>query len=1458
MIISGVDLLFGQTSDINEGCAPLTVSFTAPSGSPSHYWDFKDGASATSANPSNTFITPGTYIVEYKNSPGGAIVGTITITVYEKPVPEFTMLNSQGCAPLSVDFSDATTLPSGISIISYSWVLTNGATLSGANPSYTFGPGNYGVSLSIVTNLTSCNATEQYTNVINASTPPSTSFNTNPNPASSCTAPFSVGFSNTSSSAAAPLTYSWDLGNGNTSTQTNPPAQTYSNNGNYTVTLIATDTNGCSNSHQITVGVGQPEASFELPNDTLCVNTSTVLNNLSPAGIYSWNFGPNATPASSSLSNPSVTFLTPGYHDITLTLQGACPDDTTITVYVEEVDATFTSSPTFSCEDPYLVSYTPNYTGGATYEWTFGNDSTSTLIAPTNEYINEDTNVYSVNGPVPNFYYNTTLTVTSAAGCSASYSSIDTLHEPNALIIPDNISGCLPHTVTFNDSSASYSNIIDWEWHFGDGTVLNASTDADQTFTYNMPGVFGAYLVITNQNGCKDTSYVVPISVGDVINPDFTVSGTNFCLGDSIYFTDQTGGPYADSIDAWHYYAEGNRLFHCFDDPDPAWAFNNETGNQSITLVVEFNGCYSEVTKNNVFTVNGPLAEIYYHNECDTPNLVTFVDSTEDITNVIWNFGDGNTSTLLQPTHTYATTGDYLISLIAQNSGNSCPDDTAFAEIQIRNIEAQFQSDTILCKSDSYDFDASFSTDVNESCHHGYTWYFSDPNMRPYMTDASIPGFEFNQVGLNEIILVVEDVNGCKDTASTTVNVYGINADFTKDRDTICIPASINFTEQATSDTTLTQWSWSFGDGNTSTSPNPSHNFTNNVLTPNAPNFGSLVTTLTVQDTIGCTSSYSLTTVVYHPLSTISANDYTVCSGTDVAFTATDFTLFGSNLSYDWDFGDGNTSNLQNPQNTFQNEGTYPVTLSFEEVASGCQGTKTLNISVKDNPIADFSTPADTALYICPNDNMLFTNLTQTTSSNTTYFWDFDNGSTSGFESPGTIFTSNGTYDVTLVATIPLPYGCIDTLVKTYTVKAPYGDFINDLGQDTICRLDSVLFTIIDTSNVDTYYWDFGDGTSASNISPVSHQYTFVPPSGTTVAKLIMSNADGSCPYTQDTIINIYEVIADFIRNGNDIDTAVCPPDFLFENNSLNANAYYWDFGDGTTSTSYNPPIHLYNTPGTYSITLGVLNSQHQCTDTMVKDIIIFSSPSFNVIGDTICEGESGDLSADSINNSWNYFWTSNDGYPITDVTNPFTTSTPPQTGYYFLTVTDSNNCSEIDSTAIIVIPQIYFPNLDTIIVIGDSVYLPLNIDPDLYSLIWTPDTGLSCLNCPFPVVQPLSEVIYTVSISDNFGCFNQTAEYHIDIYPETFIDLPTTFTPNGDGTNDILYVEGWGIKELLEFKIFNRWGELIFSTSDLNEGWDGYHNGVLQNNDLYVVQVKATSWKNEEITFEGYINLMR
>lgn len=1429
----------GQTANISQGCAPLTVSFTAPSGGgPTHFWDFGDGATATLQNPQNTFTTPGNYTVEYHASASGPVIGTVTINVYEQPVPEFTANPETGCPPLNVSFQDVTQLGSGITVSAYTWVFGDGATASGASPSHVFtNSGSFYVSLEITTNMPSCDVTELYNNAIEVTDGPTVNFSTTPNPAVACDPPLTVSFNNNSSSPNT-LTYEWDFGNGNTSTLEDPTSQTYSQNGNYIVTLTATDPSGCAGTYQRPVNVGSPTTDFVIP-DTVCLGQTIQMDNQSSPGSYQWVFAAGTTPPSSSQMQPQVTFNTPGVQDVTLTTySGQCSSSVTVQLFVEEASAEFTSTPDYACSQPMDVQFTPNNTGYSEYQWLFGDSATSSAVSPTHTYFFPDTVEYSWNGLDTLV---SQLIVVSSAGCRDTATVRDTLWRPNAVFFPDVAEGCVPLTVTFSDSSTSNEDIVSWEWHLGDGTVINASNGNPQTVTYTQVGHFASYLIITNSAGCVDTSYKVVTIVGDALTPDFTVDVNEVCPGDPVQFTNQTA--LSDSIDAWHYYSETNRQFHCYDDPNPTWTYTNETGLMDVTLMVGWNGCFSSTTVSDLINVKGPIAEILLNFECDAPYDVDFSDVSHDVTSISWDFGDGNTSMDSALTHTYAATGDYTVVLTADNSITGCPTSYDTAVVKIRDIQASFSSDSIICQGVAAPFNASTSQDVFSDCWGGYTYQFDDPTQRPITTPNVNQPIAFNNLGDVGVTLIVRDENGCRDTAHANVHVTGINAAFSMSDNYICTPFDVDFTDLSTSDTTITDWFWSFGDFGISTDQNPTHTYNTNQSSVNV--------IFVATSSAGCADTAQSTISMYSPYSNIGSTPSipNICVGESVSFSATDYTAGGSNLSFDWDFMDGGSSQIQNPSHQFDQSGTFTVTLNFTENSTGCTGSTTQTVNVQAYPIAGFFSDADSLGVLCAPTNASFTDTSIVSGFHSTY-WNFGNGNTSNLNPSSTAYTS-GEYDVTMI--VNTSYGCSDTAYQTIHAVNPEGSFTID--KNTICRNETITFTLQDTSQVYSFFWDFGDGNSASNINPAEHTYTFVPPSGQTVGKLVVSGLFGACPDQFTVPINIHEVVANFTRNDG-IDTALCFQPFPITNTSLNSDVFYWDFGFGQPTTIEDPGVIDFPAPGDYDVTLGVVNSDLGCNDTIVKTVRLYEIPEVFSQGDTICEGNTGDLNVLNIEPTSNYVWRS--VVDVADSTAASTTSAPLLTADYEVVVLDTNGCSNTDTATIFVINPLVLSDWDTTIVIGDSICLPISAEAGLYVFEWTPKDGLDCDTCGSPCLQPMEKVTYSVSVSDILSCFTAHADYTIDIYPETFLAMPTTFTPNGDGHNDVVSVEGWGVKELVEFRIFNRWGEEVFSTTDKHEGWDGYYKGVLQNNDVYAYKIKATTWRDEVKTLEGYINLLR
>ena len=1442
--------VISQTSNITQGCVPLSVNFTAPTGSTTYYWDFMDGASSNLQNPSNTFITAGTYVVQFKNTPTGPIVGTVTINVFNKPVPTFTANSvTGGCLPLPVSFSANVTLPAGVAVTGYTWTYGEGSSGSGQNVNFTYNTaGNFGISIGITTNIPSCNNTITYPSVVGVSNP-NVNFTTNPNPPVSCTAPLNnVVFTNTTTNNGIPMTYSWNMGNGNTSTALNPPNQNYTALGNYPVTLTITDTNGCVKSTTKPISLGGPVASFLIP-DTICIDDSIQFLNTSTAGFSSWTFSTNATYPNSNLLSPFNAFSTPGLKTINLNItapSGGCSDDTTRTIFVEDPLVTINAIPQPQCDTSIVLTYSATSTSNiVNYVWIFEWADTMYTSNPTVDYNIWDSTYYKRRKP---HILHGSLIFTTSGGCVDTVLFQDTLHWVFGRFMPDKRYGCAPLTVNFSDSSLSTYPITGYNYSYGDGTFGNfTSPTAANAHTYNLPGVYPVVLTVANTLGCSNISDTIWIEVGTQVPLNFSISPTTICPGDTVTMTNLTVDQ--TNIDAWNYSSDGELLSECFQNPNGSFVFNDSVGVFDITLTGIYNGCVSTHTLSNSLTVNGPIAGFDWVYNCSDTMDVQFTNQSQGYTSHVWNFGDGTTSTQLSPLHTYANTGDYWVSLTAIHSSSGCPISVDSTLLFIRKIQADINIPSIVCGNTNTPFSAFASVDVEEQCNRGYKWIFSDTTMRPVTTSSADEFFQFANNGMQNVTLVVTDINGCKDTSNASFQVFLVDADFAINDHMVCSPVTLQFTDLTTSDAPISDWSWAVPPvGQILTGQNPSYVLSNLVG-------DSSLITLTATDIHGCIGTHIDTIYYYKPISNTSSNPGNghLCVGQNVQFSATDFTSQGSFLNFSWDFGDGTTSTLQNPSHVYTSDTTVIVSIIYVEAGSGCVDTNVLNIDVQGIPIANFITNVDSLPALCNPQQIDFTSQSSGTSPVWLNSWTFSNGFNSSSANPSFVFNT-GTYNAQLI--VQTSYGCKDTIIKSFTIIGPLGNFIMDTNY--ICLGDPIQFTLVDTNQVGGYSWDFGDGTNAANASPISHNYNFIPPSGQTVAKLTVYGVGGACPETVEQTVFIREVIANFERNG-ELDTTLCLGETLsITNTSLNSDLFNWNFGNGNLSTSSGPTFNQsYNYADTFQIYLDVYNTQYGCRDTIIKEIIVFNRPTFVAIDDTICLGNTGQLTLDTIGLNQTFLWIPSTGLNSPTIPNP--TSNVSSTIDYTITVLDTlTDCSLTDTASVIVIQPLVDIYWDTTIVVGDFVNLPISNQNGFINFIWTPSTDLSCLDCSYPSHQGFNEITYTVLMEDDLGCSQANGTFIIHIFPDTHIDVPTTFTPNGDGVNDIIYLVGWGIKEVIYFQIFNRWGEMVFESTDMSVGWDGYYKAVLQNNDTYTYKAMVKTWRNETIEGAGFINLMR
>jgi gliding motility-associated-like protein len=1479
---------FSQTADVAKGCIPLKVTFSAPSSSSTYYWNFQDGVTSNIQNPINIFNKSGTYNVTFQESINGPVVGTIKIVVFADPI--INIQATSGCAPLNSQLQNASIIDTAIKISNYTWIFDDGQSIEGSNAtkvSHSYGTaGKYSVSFNIQTQYPTCNKTVIFNDIVNVYTPPVASFSTTPANTVTCKDTLNVSFKSTSS-GAQPLSYSWNFGNGKTSTSISPPAQVYyqgqynaSLNVNYPPNLV-----GCTASYSQGISLGKPVAKIISYPDTACAGASSlglpVFFITNSPGILSWKASDNNTgiisppPFNTTMDTAAVYFDTKGFHTITLTVtspDGSCSSSTSVQVYADLVTAQITQTPSYSCLSPEIIQYkgASNQTN-VSYLWTFqhivddtlfSNSSATTQNITKKIYSSSANDYYSVN--TKELILTSFWATSNKTGCTGINLSIDTLWLPNAQFKTDIVQGCGPLTVTFNDTSTGNNYpIVKWEWIFGDGTTLTNTSNAAVSHTYTQPGVYPARLLITTKNGCTDTSYAINIQVGTTITSglDFTVDKTSICPGQPVQFTPLVSAANQKLIDAYHYTTEGNRSFHCSDQSSLSWSYNNVVGPQNVSLTVEYNGCMTTVTKTGFVTVNGAIAIIDYTSLCSDPLQYNFDSQSLNATSLTWDFGDTQTSTDLTVSHVY-TSGNYLVKLTALNASGGCAATTDTITVHPRKLKAVIKLDSLLCSGISNTFDGSLSTDVYNSCGYGgYTWdfpnnIFPDSVDRPLNTSNSIAAFLYKTSGVHSIRLIVKDINGCIDTTVSTFKVFGVRPQISVNDSLICVPDTLYFMSHITSDTTLVKWVWNFGDNGVDSVLNPIHAYLKPPASGSAFNVS-----LTVTDKLGCVGIGNLPVNSYAPSSSIIISDAALCLGQPTTISATDFTSGGSHLSYQWNFGNGQKSTTQSKTILYTKDTTYTVTLNYQEISTGCKDSTSAIVSVQTYPKAGMMTSVDSLTVLCAPQNIFFQD-SSISKYSLNYIWNFGNGQTSN-QANFALFYAKGNYTAT--HTVQTSNGCADSVSRKFKVYSPEGIFTTST--DSICRSQAITFKILDTADVTSYSWAFGDGVIAENTAPVTHIYNFHPPSGQTVAKLSIIGAEG-CQVQLQTPIYIRQVVASFQRAKGGLDTSICFNDGPFPllntsydsvgtSNLANTLSYLWNFGDGQTTTQMNPGTHAYTTPGVYNVSLFVSDPVFGCKDTLIKKAVIYKNPVTVATGDTVCQGKPVFLHILHPDTLSTFLWSPAQYLSSATSTNPVATN--PHTQIYILVETDTNNCTTTVTVPAVIIEPIGLSNYDTSIVIGDSIHLNAYLQPqNVYNYIWSPPTALSCIYCLSPWAQPLQDTIYNLNVTDKRGCFNNNYTYNIIVRPQTFVKMPTAFTPDGPPSDRILYVRGWGIKQLLEFQIYNRWGQLLYSSANINEGWDGTFNGQLQSSDVYVYKVKALTWKDAEIKQEGYVNLIR
>ncbi len=561
----------------------------------------------------------------------------------------------------------------------------------------------------------------------------------------------------------------------------------------------------------------------------------------------------------------------------------------------------------------------------------------------------------------------------------------------------------------------------------------------------------------------------------------------------------------------------------------------------------------------------------------------------------------------------------------------------------------------------------------------------------------------------------------------------------------------------------------------------------------------------------------------------------TICLPDTSYFINTSYLSHPSSTQYIWNFGDGNTSNIKSPNHIYTQGGIYDVSLIIKDPQS-CNLSDTIV-----QQVVILSGTIDTLIskQICPG-NSTQIGILPVNDTSIQFNWSPNNSlSNSNISNP---FASPNT---SIWYTLSMSAGqCSD-------IYHQYVEVLNldaDAGVDTTVCNNTITLTGNGNYNGLNYVWSSTPTFSDTlNNYPYSNtiNYTFTSPT-----YLYFQIGKLGC-YDYDSIFVEQEII---ISTGS-VQNITCNGDnngsiAVVVSGGTNPINYNWNNGMNT-----NPINNLG--AGNYSLTVTDANGCSNNYNTTITEPQVLSSQLLvkNIPCDIACIGKTW---ANPQGGTPPYHWQWNDANSQT--TNPAIQLCD---GLYDVTITDANNCTLTDSVEVLdsslYINFIAWADKDTIYK-NNSTYIHSTNLNNTYNYSWHPVIYLSNPNSRSTLAAPNTTTTYTVNATDQYGCSfeNKITIYVLDVIcEEPYIYVPNAFTPNNDGKNDILYVNS-SVGYDIVFKIYDRWGELVFETTDINKGWDGTYNNKQLEAGVYVYHLSLECYNNDHFIKKGNITLIR
>jgi len=1315
------------TFDNNNKCAGTTITFTNTSTAIDTYttylWDFGDGNTSTAKNPTHIYTMNGTYSVKLTTTNNSICEDDVTkaINVTTAPVLNFTMSPLTGCAPRTVTF---TNLSSGaVPSSNYDWDFGNGNTLTGVKdpPAQLYHEGTWKVRL---ISGNSCGIDTLYQTIVVDTLPKAIA---TPLPLKGC---LPINFTALNNSTGGNLKYQWFV-NGLLTDTTKIISNKIFTTASNTVQLKVSNSCGTDDTTFTITSTATVSTVIAPLKSTICsANDFSFTYSHTSTGDslnYFWDFDNGNTSAS---ANPGPqTFLNPGTYHPKLIVSNSCGSDTsTASLTVYPVPLTPVANDTVICIGTSVSLTASGQSTNAKYEWFDAPGGTLLSVGA----------VYKT----PVLSQNTTYYVQATVlDCTSPLKTVKVSLKPLPLTPT-----AVGDTICAGDSTILYAtgtpgNGFEWYSAATGGTLLGSSSN------YQTPllMVTKDYYVQSTMSGCASSTRVkVNVRVNSLpVVP--TVPKVGVCIGEKA--TVVAIGP--------------GGIYQWYDAPANGTLL--QTGSTFVTPVLNADATYYVQT--TMVGCTSPRKAIIV-----TASPIPFVDIVADDTlgcagmevnfntnaatgaTYLWDFKGGTpaTSTQYTPsTVTYTTAGPNQWAYLSVNMLGCINKDSLLVDVKPIPKVQYIANPTVGCSP----INVAITNQSTAAAGDTYLWDFDNGTTSNLTNPLPIKYTATGTDSTYEISLIINSPGGCADTSTQQIIVHSKPVvSFKASVNNACANDEVVFTSESIA---ALSWKWYLGDGTISTDKLVKHKYTS---------AGTYTVKLVVIGAFGCADSVSQNVVVNaNPVANYTAS--TICNTTPTSFTD----LSTGATSWSWNFGDATPiDNSSSPTHLFAKAGTYDVKLLVTN-ALGCVDSSIQKVTVLERPLANFSFKNS-----CARDVVNFKDSTIAVNP-TSWNWNFGDGTTSTATSTQHIYSTAGTYSVTLIVNNNV--GCADTSIKQIvisTVPTPlFKANVSCLGKVTA-------FTDLstDAASIVKWFYDFNDGNNSISQNP-NYIYSNA---GVYNVSLTVTNSNG-CDSTYTMPVTV-----DVVPKANYIADTICVsnPTTFTDKSVGTVLKWEWDFGDGTFDTIGPVTTHIYATAGSYLTSLKIY-TLGGCTDEKFKIVVVRNDVKAGLtVKDSACMYElvsmyDNSTSAGTIASTvWNF----GDGSPEVYTTNASHAYSQP--GKYVIThkAIGLGGCESraYDTIYISPAPTADFTSANTCVNQGGSFLDKSTGAPVKWN--WNFDDGdTSTLQNPIHLYSKAGAYNVELIISTALGCKDTTAK-RVNVYPNPVASFTSNVACWGDTTN--------------------------------------------------------------------------